>query len=174
MKTFEERYTAWIDGRLEGTSLGAFEQELARRAAAAEAQADKADAGRLRLLLRANLQAPVLTNAEFFSLQIRERIEAERGASRRPQLAPEASSWLAWFTGPVTRLVGLGAAALFVAGALYYGMMPPHAGMSGAMAARTRPGVRHAVSLEAPVAIAAATPAGHASTAFGRRSHGQE
>jgi hypothetical protein len=158
MKTFEERYTAWIDDRLEGNALGGFEQELSRRAAATEAQADKADAGRLRSLLRANLQAPVLTNAEFFSLQIRERIEAERGASRRPEFSPEATSWLGWFTGPVTRFVGLGAAALFVAGALYYGMMPPHAGAPGATMVRAVPAIRHDLGHEAAVAVAAATP----------------
>jgi hypothetical protein len=158
MKTFEERYTAWIDGRLEGDSLGAFERELSRRAAAAEAQADKADAGRLRLLLRENLRAPVLTNAEFFSLQIRERIEAERGASRRPQLALGAPFWLGWFTRPVTRLAGLAAAALFVAGALYYGMMPPHADAPGAMLTRAVPATRHDVGRGATVAIATATP----------------
>ena len=53
MKTFEERYTAWIDGRLEGSALTAFEQELTRRAAAGEAQADRQDTQRLRALLRA-------------------------------------------------------------------------------------------------------------------------
>ena len=42
MKTFEERYTAWIDGQLEGGALTAFEQELTRRAAEGEAEADKA------------------------------------------------------------------------------------------------------------------------------------
>jgi hypothetical protein len=146
MKTFEERYTAWIDGRLEGGALSAFEQELARRAAAAEAQADKADASRLRLLLRENLQAPALTNGEFFSLQVRERIEAERAASHRREPA-ERPSWLGWFAGPVTRLVGLGAAALFVAGALYYGMMPLHNATPPETAAlRTAPAARNAAS----------------------------
>ena len=50
MKTFEERYTAWIDGQLTGTALTAFEQELARRAEAGDAAAevDKADALQLR------------------------------------------------------------------------------------------------------------------------------
>ncbi len=52
MKTFEERYTAWIDGQLEGPALTAFELELARRAAAGEARADKADAARLHRLLQ--------------------------------------------------------------------------------------------------------------------------
>jgi hypothetical protein len=162
MKTFEERYTAWIDDRLEGSALGAFEQELARRAAASEAQADKADAGRLRMLLRENLQAPALTNGEFFSLQIRERMEAERAASRRPEPAARAA-WLGWFAGPVTRLVGLGAAALFVAGALYYGMMPLHNGTPAASVARTAPA---ASSHGNPAVQVAAIPA---ATEHGRR-----
>jgi hypothetical protein len=151
MKAFEEKYTAWIDGRLEGAALSAFEQELARRAAATEAQADKADAAQLRKLLRHNLQAPVLTNSEFFSLQIRERIEAERAATRP---APsERAAWLGWFATPVTRLVGLGAAALFVVAALYYGMMPPRNNSASDTVARTSP----AKPAEANVEVATAT-----------------
>ena len=34
MKTFEERYTAWIDDKLEGPALTSFELELSRRASA--------------------------------------------------------------------------------------------------------------------------------------------
>ena len=34
MQTFEERYTAWIDGKLTGAELAAFERELADRPAA--------------------------------------------------------------------------------------------------------------------------------------------
>ena len=156
MKTFEERYTAWIDGRLAGNTLTAFEQELSRRAAAAEAQADKADAGSLRMLLRENLQAPVLNNAEFFSLQVRERIEAERAASQRPVAAERA---LGWFAGPLTRLVGLGAAALFVAGALYYGMVPPHAATPPETVARRTPSGPRAPNAEVQVASAEAQKA---------------
>ncbi len=162
MKTFEERYTAWIDGGLKGNALGAFEQELARRSAAAEAQADKADAGRLRLLLQEHLQAPSLTNAEFFSLQIRERIDAERAASRRSPSAPGAS-WTAWLAWPVARLAGLGAACLFVAGALYYGMIPPHTGGPAAAVVAESTGVSHGTG--APVAVAETKPAAAASTA---------
>ena len=65
MKTFEERYTAWIDGELEGNVLTAFEQELTRRAAVGEAAADKSDATRLRALLQDHLHAPALTNPDF-------------------------------------------------------------------------------------------------------------
>lgn len=129
MKTFEERYTAWIDGQLTDSALTSFEQELARRAEAGDAAAelDKADALHLRALLKEHLQAPVLTNTEFFNHQMRERIDAEvdRAAARR-----EAAARLAWqfpaFAWPFARVAGAGVLCLFVAGALYYGMVPKH------------------------------------------------
>ena len=83
MKTFEERYTAWIDGELEGNALVAFEQELACRATVSDAYADKADAMRLSSFLHDHLQSPALTNADFFNHQLRERIAGERAASQR-------------------------------------------------------------------------------------------
>ncbi len=82
MKTFEERYTAWLDGQLAGAELAAFEQELARRGEMGDAEADRADCGRLRLLLQAQLRAPELSNQDFFSLQVRQRIDADRQPSR--------------------------------------------------------------------------------------------
>ena len=124
MKTFEERYTAWIDGELEGNALSAFEQELTRRAAEGEAEADKADASRLRTLLQDHLQAPALTNPDFFSHQLRERIEADLAASSRGR-EPVRRSEPGLFAWGFARLAGLGAACLFAAAALYYGMMPP-------------------------------------------------
>ena len=130
MKTFEERYTAWIDGQLAGDALVAFEQELARRAEAGDAESaetDKAQALGLRALLKEHLRAPALTNTEFFSHQMRERIDAEidRAARRREAAARPAWQFPA-FAWPFARLAGVGLACLFVAGALYYGMMPPH------------------------------------------------
>ena len=125
MKTFEERYTAWIDGQLEGPALLAFEQELARRSAAGETEADRTDTLRLRHLLRDHLEAPALNNAEFFSHQLRERINAERASTaRRPEGVVGRGGLLALFPWSVARLAGLGAACLFVAGALYYGLEP--------------------------------------------------
>ena len=121
MKTFEERYTAWIDGKLEGPALTSFELELSRRASAGEARADKEDATRLRWLLTTHLKAPAMTNVEFFGHQLRERIEAERMTGRRREEVRR--TWLANFSWPF-RLAGLGAAAAFVATALYYGTMP--------------------------------------------------
>lgn len=130
MKTFEERYTAWIDGQLEGDALAAFEQELARRAEAGDAEAaetDRAQALGLRALLKEHLQAPALTNAEFFSHQMRERIDAEiEKVARRREAAARPAWQFPAFAWPFARLAGVGLACLFVAGALYYGMMPPH------------------------------------------------
>ena len=123
MKTFEERYTAWIDGELEGNALTAFQQELTRRAAEGEAEADRTDASRLRALLQDHLQAPALTNPDFFNHQLRERIEAESAASSRGRdVARRAEPGL--FAWGFARLAGLGAACLFASAALYYGMMP--------------------------------------------------
>ncbi len=127
MKTFEERYTAWIDGELEGGALTAFEQELTRRAAAGEASEDKSDATHLRALLQDYLQAPALTNPDFFNHQLQERIDAEATTvSRGRELNRHAEP--AFFAWGLARLIGLGAASLFAAAALYYGMMPPHVG----------------------------------------------
>ena len=130
MKTFEERYTAWIDGQLTGSALTAFEQELARRAEAGDADAaemDKAAALQLRSLLKEHLQAPALTNTEFFSHQMRVRIDAEieKAAARREAATRPAFRFPA-FVWPFARFAGAGVLCLFVAGALYYGTVPQH------------------------------------------------
>ena len=130
MKTFEERYTAWIDGQLTGDALTPFDQHPARRAAAGDADAaenDKVNALQLRALLKEHLQAPALTNNEFFNHQMRERIDAEidRAARRRESTAKPAWQFPA-FAWPFARLAGAGVLCLFVAGALYYGLVPAH------------------------------------------------
>lgn len=140
MKTFEERYTAWIDGQLENGVLAAFEQELARRADVGEASADKADAGRLRRLLNDHLQAPALTNPDFFNHQLLERIEAESPRPARSMEKVGGQARPALFAWGFLRLVGLGAFSLFAAGALYYGLMPQHPGSApDAMVAQHTP-----------------------------------
>lgn len=133
MKTFEERYTAWIDGELEGNALVAFEQELERRAAVNDAYTDKADALKLTSFLHEHLHAPALTNADFFNHQLRERIAGERAAARRPQESASRAPLFAW---SLSRLAWLGAASLFISGALYYGMIPKQgsAGVGGPVA----------------------------------------
>ncbi|PYL79044.1 MAG: hypothetical protein DMF27_02005 [Verrucomicrobia bacterium] len=72
MKTFEEKWTAWIDDQLTGRELEEFLASLSDRAAA---EAEKQNAKRVGSLLRE--QAIALSNADFFSYQLRERLDRE-------------------------------------------------------------------------------------------------
>jgi hypothetical protein len=72
MKTFEENWTAWIDDRLTGQELDDFLASLTDRATA---EAEKQGAKQLGSLLRE--QAVTLSNADFFSHQLRERLDRE-------------------------------------------------------------------------------------------------
>src|SRR5207244_8144121 len=72
MKTFEEKWTAWIDDQLTGRELEEFLASLPDRTAA---EAEKQSAKRVGSLLRE--QAMALSNADFFSDQLRERLDRE-------------------------------------------------------------------------------------------------
>jgi anti-sigma factor RsiW len=104
MKTFEEKWTAWLDGQLSGRELSEFEASLPDKAAA---EAEKADATKLGALLKRELGAPVLANEEFFSRQLSEKIMLE---SRMPSEREARAS--TWWTVP--RLLWTGAASLAV------------------------------------------------------------
>jgi anti-sigma factor RsiW len=99
MKTFEEKWTAWLDGQLSGRELIEFESSLPDLAAA---EAEKRDAHKLGAFLKKELAAQPLTNEEFFSHQIRERIARDTEDRHRPTST--------WWTVP--RLVWCGATAL--------------------------------------------------------------
>lgn len=101
MKTFEEKWTAWLDDQLTGKELADFEAALPDRAAA---EAEKRDARKLGVLLKRELSTPVLTNEDFFSHQLRERIAREEASGERE------GARSTWWTVP--RLVWSGAAAL--------------------------------------------------------------
>ncbi len=105
MKTFEEKWTAWVDGQLSGRELLEFEASLPDKAAA---EAEKAGARKLGELLKRELSARTLTNEEFFSHQLREKIARLREAPARQ--AREARS--TWWTIP--RLLWTGALSLAV------------------------------------------------------------
>jgi anti-sigma factor RsiW len=105
MKTFEEKWTAWLDGRLSDRELAEFEASLPDKAAA---EAEKADTKKLGALLKRELRAQPLLNEEFFNYQIRERIARESaGESRKPGV--EVSTW--W---TIRRLLWTGTASLAV------------------------------------------------------------
>jgi anti-sigma factor RsiW len=99
MKTFEEKWTAWLDGQLSDKELTEFEASLPDLAAA---QLEKRNAQKLGSFLKEQLGAQALSNEEFFSHQLHERI------ARDTQGRPRSTS--TWWTIP--RLVWSGAAAL--------------------------------------------------------------
>jgi anti-sigma factor RsiW len=113
MKTFEEKWTAWLDGQLSGSELAEFEASLPDKAAA---EAEKRDAQKLGTLLRDELGAEAMANADFFSHQLRERIDRESAEGRRSRFARlrrartfERSTW--W---TVRRLAWSGAVSLAI------------------------------------------------------------
>ena len=85
MKPFEERYTAWIDGLLEGEELAAFEAELASHPELAMefAEADRVGARSLGSLLRTHAgceSGPAFADGEAFTREVVARIEEGRRA----------------------------------------------------------------------------------------------
>jgi anti-sigma factor RsiW len=105
MKTFEEKWTAWLDDQLSGRERTEFEASLPDRAAA---EAERAAAKKLGALLRRELGVHDLANDEFFSHQLRERIARETHLPIRERDV-EVSPW--W---TVRRLLWTGTASLAV------------------------------------------------------------
>lgn len=103
MKTFEEKWTAWIDGELTGAELAEFEASLPDKAAA---EAEKQEAQKLGTFLKEHLECRAMGNEEFFHHQLRERITADAGGADREG----AGSGRVWW--PIGRLVWVGATAL--------------------------------------------------------------
>ena len=62
MKTFEVKWTTWLDGRLSGRELIEFESSLPDLAAA---EAEKHDAHKLGAFLKIELGSQALSNEEF-------------------------------------------------------------------------------------------------------------
>ncbi len=104
MKTFEEKWTAWLDEQLSGKELEAFEASLPDLAVAL---AEKRDARKLGAFLKQELSAQTLSNEDFFSHQLRERIAHETDEDQ-----PRTRS--TWWTVPRLVWCGATAIALFV------------------------------------------------------------
>src|SRR6266542_2878834 len=104
MKTFEEKWTAWLDGQLTGRELSEFEASLPDKAAA---EAEKTDARKLGALLKRELGVSALANEDFFSHQVRERISESSVPSAERET--KASTW--W---TIPRLLWTGTASLAV------------------------------------------------------------
>ncbi|MEY2573224.1 MAG: hypothetical protein QOJ87_1437 [Verrucomicrobiota bacterium] len=103
MKTFEEKWTAWVDGELAGRELVEFEASLPDLAAA---EAEKRDAQELGTFLKEHLPCLAMGNEEFFHHQLREKIASETAVPT----SPSADGGRGWW--PIGRLVWVGATAL--------------------------------------------------------------
>jgi hypothetical protein len=109
MKTFEEKWTAWLDDQLTGRELSEFEASLPDKAAA---QVEKAEAKKLGELLKRELSAHPPKNEDFFSHQLRERIVQESGERRRERARRSPTS--GWWTIPRLLWAGTASLALFL------------------------------------------------------------
>jgi hypothetical protein len=74
MKTFEEKFTGWLDGVLGGEELRSFENEHP------SIQQARAEFLKLKRLMKENLPQRELENPDFFSSQLIDRINREQGA----------------------------------------------------------------------------------------------
>jgi hypothetical protein len=105
MKTFEEKWTAWIDGALTGDDLIEFEASLPDLATA---QAEKRDAQKLGAFLKEYLPCPAMGNEEFFNHQLREQIARESAVPASPGAGGDRAWW------PIGRMAWVGATALAI------------------------------------------------------------
>jgi hypothetical protein len=108
MKTFEEKWTAWLDGQLSGRELAEFEASLSDKAAA---EAEKAETKKLGALLKREIGAQTLMNEEIFSHQLRERIARETAWPSRESSGRRLEVPSRWTR---RRLRGTGTASLAV------------------------------------------------------------
>ncbi len=105
MKTFEEKWTAWLDDQLTGRELLDFEASLPDKAAA---QSEKKAAHQLGILLKrelGELGARTLQNADFFNHQLLQRIREEASPAMR-----SGGGFSAWWS--VRRLLWTGATSM--------------------------------------------------------------
>jgi hypothetical protein len=103
MRTFEERYTAWIDGALPEEEKAAFEQEHP------DLIGEREQGAALRKLLRAQMAAPKLPNPDFFNSQLLTQIEREQAGIEKRKARR------AWFGLPRLAWAGIGSAVAAIA-----------------------------------------------------------
>jgi anti-sigma factor RsiW len=113
MKTFEERYTAYLDGQLSESEAAIFEKEQPALAT------QKTEWLRVQQFLRENLVPIELANPDFFNSQLLQQIAADR------RLKPAQAT--TWFGIPRLAWGGFGAVA---AGVVLFVTLIPHGDLS--------------------------------------------
>lgn len=119
MKTFEENWTAWLDGKLTGKELVEFEASLPDKGAA---ELEKGDAQKLRVFLKEQLGEHAMANQEFFHHQLRQQIESD-SAQTAPVESVKTSAPESWWT--IRRLLWTGATSLAVFAVCTFFIMRP-------------------------------------------------
>ncbi len=109
MKTFEEKWTAWIDGELSGKDLAEFEASLPDVSAA---EAEKQETHKLGAFLKTQLlETHAMGNEDFFNHQLRTRLQ-EDGESAADAEETEPAAAPVWWT--IRRLFWTGATSLAI------------------------------------------------------------
>jgi hypothetical protein len=106
MKTFEQLYTAWVDGALTKEEAAAFEKQHP------ELLRERDDMSKLKKLLQSHLVPAEFAHSEFFTSQVME------------QIAPAERSLPSW--GRVPRLAWGGIGSFAVAFLLFLLFIPHH------------------------------------------------
>ena len=115
MKTFEENWTAWIDGELSETERAEFEAALEDRLGA---ETERNDARKLGAFLKQELQPRAMGNEDFFHHQLRERIAREEGTPVEENEPILRETW--W---SIRRLLWLGTTSLAIFAVCTYFVM---------------------------------------------------
>ena len=145
MKTFEEKYTAWLDGELSTEEARSFLRDYP------SIQKEKADFLKLKHLLRQGLESRVLENPDFFNAQIMAQIERHS--------VPRRSLHKGWFSLP--RIAWGGLCVLGVGCAMFVVLIPhgdlsdPRSGyVADVLKTKTRdPGVKATVDNQKDMTI---------------------
>lgn len=119
MKTFEENWTAWLDGELTGDELAEFEAGLPDKVAA---EAEKRQALKLGAFLKERLAPVPMANAEFFNHHLLSQIEAEKPTERHRETTDEAR--VGWWS--IGRLLWVGASSLAIFAVCSFFVMREH------------------------------------------------
>ncbi len=105
MKTFEEKWTAWLDGELSEQERLEFEASLPDKAAAED---EKREARKLGNLLKEQLRHQSMNNADFFNHQLQQRIARESAPAFGSKPHSQSTRWT------IPRLIWSGAAAMAI------------------------------------------------------------
>ena len=115
MKTFEEQFTAWVDGRLEGAELAAFERELESHPELLPEE----EFAPLGHLLRSHVAPAPLRNADFFNHQLMQEIE-----KNSPAPIPHSTFRTPHSFWSLQRMAFSGAFLLLLSTVLYFAAVP--------------------------------------------------